>query len=136
MARHIELTPEQTREWNEWLAGRPECIRQLVAKYPPELLYRDKSTGKRVCIYSYNEDGTVSVIVSSEYNLVPMTRIVFEVDPAGLEECDFPGPDEKVGLEGNPLMDAFRNILEETIQEVRSDPVLKHQRMVNNVSRN
>lgn len=133
MAKHVEPTLSQTMEWNEWLASKPENVRQMAIKYPPELLYRMKSTGKRVCIISYAEDGTVSVVVSHLYNLVAMDRMVFGIKPdEELVECDLPGPDEKVGLTGDPL----KGIIDEMMAKVSANMPTKHQRMVFNVSRN
>lgn len=133
MAKHVEPTPAQNKEWNDWLASKPENIRQMAIKYPPELLYRMKSTGKRVCIISYAEDSTVTVVVSHLYNLVAMDRMVFGVKPdEELVECDLPGPDEKVGLTGDPL----EGIIDEIMGGIVNNQPTKHQRMVNNVSRN
>lgn len=132
MARHIEPTPEQQKEWEEWLADKDDNIRQMAAKKPPELLYRMKSTGKRVIIYAYGEDGTATVIVSSDYNLVAMNRICFGVKLDDLEECDLPGPDEKVGFLDDPL----KGIVEEMMAKITDSMPTKHQRMVHNVSAN
>lgn len=133
MAKHIELTPEQEEESRKWLEEKPQAIRDMVAKIPPDRLYRIKPDGKRVCIYAYAENGTVSVIVSGKYNLVAMDRLVFGVKPEDLEECDLPGPDEKVGLLPNPLA----QIVHEAVSEViKNDPIIKHKRMVNNISPN
>jgi hypothetical protein len=50
-----------------------------------------------VTIYSYEEDGTVTVNVSPQFNLCLFGRNVFGVPVADLEECNLPGPDEPVG---------------------------------------
>lgn len=84
--------------WDKWVQERPEGVRKLCIKYPPNLLYRYKPTGSRVLIVSYFEDGTVKVDVSGDYNCVVFEREVFGVDPADLEECDFPGEDEPLGV--------------------------------------
>jgi hypothetical protein len=81
----------------EWLEERPQVIKDMATRHPPNLLYRMKSTGHRVTLYSYSEDGTVSVIVSGRYNLLTFERKVFGVNPDDLEECDFPPSDEPVG---------------------------------------
>ena len=66
--------------FNEWLQGRPNCIIDMVKRYPPDVLYRMKSTGQRVTIIAYAEDGTVRVLVSGDYNAVIFDREVFGVN--------------------------------------------------------
>jgi len=82
--------------WSEWLAEQPPTIRALIARYPPNRLYR-MADGQRVTIVAYREDGTVTVDVSGEFNLVTFERSVFGVDPAELVECDLPDEDELIG---------------------------------------
>lgn len=73
--------------WEEWVASRPPMIQEMCRKYPPDRLYRMKSTGRLVTMYSYSEDGTVTVNVSSNHNEgLFFDRSVFGVDPADLEE--------------------------------------------------
>jgi len=47
--------------------------------------------------HSYNEDGTLSVIVSGEYNLIIFERKVFGISPNDLTECDLPSEDDVLG---------------------------------------
>jgi hypothetical protein len=93
MAKINELSPS----WFEWVATRPECVRVLCERLPPDRLYRLKSSGHRVFMYSYSEDGTVTVCVTGEYNAVTFDRQVFGIKPEDLEECELPGPDEPIG---------------------------------------
>lgn len=52
-----------------------------------------KPTGQRVTIYSYSEDGTVTVNVTGEYNLTMFDTQVFGINPDDLEPCELPdGP--------------------------------------------
>lgn len=83
--------------WLEWVASRPPVVRELCERYPPDRLYLMKHTGQRVVLYSYNEDGTVTVQVLGKFNFVTFERQVFGVDPTNLVECDLPTPDELVG---------------------------------------
>lgn len=83
--------------WEQWLSTRPDVIKQLVARLPPDRLYLLKTSNHRVTIYSYNEDGTVSVVVSGKYNRVLFERNVFGIKPEDLEECDLPPADEETG---------------------------------------
>lgn len=94
MARVVEI---DHAEFERWLAGRPAVIREMAAKRPPGVLYRMKSTGQRVTIYSYNENGTMTVEVLGRYNLVSHERRVFGIALADLEECDLPSPRDLVG---------------------------------------
>jgi hypothetical protein len=77
-----------------WIAARPPAIREMIRRWPPNLLYRLESTGHRVTIHSYFEGGTVTVSVTGTCKLVTFERNVFGVDPATLEECDLPAEGE------------------------------------------
>lgn len=94
MAKLFELD----KEWHDWVATRPQVIQDMATKLPHNLLYRIKSTGQRVCIVSYNEGGTVRVVVSGKYNLVPFETSVFGIYPEDLEECELPLPGEPLGV--------------------------------------
>lgn len=72
------------------MASRPECVRVLCEKLPPDRLYRMKSTGQRVTLHSYSENNTVTVDISGDYNLITFDRQVFGINPDDLEECDIP----------------------------------------------
>lgn len=97
MAKHIEMDEANRREFDEWLEQRPDCVKSMVATHPPDVLYRMKSTGKRVTIVAYGEDGTVLVFVSGRFNRVICDRQVCGIPLDDLEECDLPGPDEPLG---------------------------------------
>jgi hypothetical protein len=107
-------------EMRKWIKGRPQKIQEMCGRWPPNLLYRDSGSKLRVFIYSYSENGTVTVIVSGRYNFVCFERKVFGVDPEALEECEMPGVDEKVGVmftgpeEINLLNKRFRKLLNES----------------------
>jgi hypothetical protein len=97
MAEIYPMNEEKKREWEEWVATRPPMIQEMCRKFPPNKLYRLKNTGHRVSLSSYSEDGTMTVVVSGEYNLVTFARRVFGIKQEDLEECELPGPDEKLG---------------------------------------
>lgn len=80
-----------------WLSTRPEIITELVVKIPPGRLYLLKTSNHRVFPYSYSEDGTLTVVVSGEYNAVAFERRVFGIKPEDLEECDLPVAGETLG---------------------------------------
>lgn len=91
------LTAEEQKGFDEWVAGRPPVIQEMIAKHPINRLYRMASTGHRVFIIAYDEGGTVRVAVTGRFNAVMFERQVFGVDPKTLVECDLPGPGEPVG---------------------------------------
>lgn len=95
MAKFAEM---DMARFDAWFAERPDCIKALVEKLPPDRLYRMKSTGHRVTIYSYSEDGTVTVEVTGQYNFLAFERRVFGIAAADLMECDLPSADERVGV--------------------------------------
>ncbi len=49
-----------------WIWTRPKVIREMAYKYPPWVEYKIKSTGQTAILYSYSEDGTVTVDIFSE----------------------------------------------------------------------
>ena len=97
MAKAIELTPEQTREWDAWVQSRPTIIQELCRRFPPDRLYRLKSSGHRVTLHSYSEDETMTVNVTGDYNFVAFEWRVFGISPTDLEECDLPSAGEMTG---------------------------------------
>lgn len=90
MARLVEPTVEEEREWREWVASRPESVRVVAERLDPWSLYRMKSTGQRVTVHSFSEDGTVTVDITGEFNLQLFDSQVFGIDPDDLEPCDRP----------------------------------------------
>jgi hypothetical protein len=97
MARIYDPTPQQETKWQEWVSSCPDVVRTVAERFDPWTLYLLKSTGQRVTVCSFWEDGTVSVIVSGDYNLVTFEREVFGIDPNDLEPCEIPSLDEPVG---------------------------------------
>ena len=88
---------EQLAEWTQWLEGRPEAVRLVAERYPPWLYYRLTTTGQLGQILAYGEpekEGepvTVRMLLCLQGagTLAPlMTRQVFGIDPATLEETD------------------------------------------------
>jgi hypothetical protein len=97
MARFAEPTAEEEAEWAIWVASRPPIVREIATKFPPWELFRLKTTGHRVTVHSFFDDGTVSVDVRAEFNFVLHERNVFGIDPDDLEPCDLPSEGEMTG---------------------------------------
>ena len=97
MAKIIEWSEEQEKAWEDWVSTRPQIIKDLCKRFPPYNLYRLKNSGHRVTLYSYSENGTITVNVTDEYNAVMFDRQVFGIKPEDLKECDLPGTDEEIG---------------------------------------
>lgn len=92
MAEFKKWTPAQEQEWSEWVASRPKVIQDMCAVYKPNVLYELKTTGQRVYLTSMNEDGTVTVQVTPEYNphTIFADHAVFGINPSDLVETDLP----------------------------------------------
>lgn len=97
MARWMEPTPEQEAGLAEFVASRPPMVRAILERLPFFELYRLKSTGHRVTLYSVSEDGTVTVDILAKFNKILFERQVFGIDPDDLEPCELPEPDEPLG---------------------------------------
>ena len=77
--------------FSAWLAERPPVIQEMARLAQYNRWYRLKTTGQIVSLYSYNEDGTVTITVAACIeNLSAFAFNVFGVNPNELEECDGP----------------------------------------------
>ena len=61
-----EPTEERLRLWSEWVESRPPVVRDIAKRFNPWTIYRLKSSGHRVYIYSFSEDGTLTVVVDGQ----------------------------------------------------------------------
>ena len=104
-----EIYPIDQKEFNEWLAGRPKIIESVATRHPPNRLYRLRTTDHRVTVFSYSEDGTITVAITGQYNLLKFPRRVFCIDPDDLYECELPADDEPLGTTQDPD-DTFKMI--------------------------
>lgn len=102
MARFTDPTPEQVTGWNEWISTRPNQIQEIAKRFDPWSLYRMKSTGQRVTIASFFENGTISVNITGDFNATLFDSNVFGIDPDDLEPCDFPEEGEVLGTMMSP----------------------------------
>jgi hypothetical protein len=78
-----------------WVESLPEVVQPMVRSKPPHLLYNYE--GRRVTIHSYGEDGTVTVNITGEFNLISFSRQVFGIPYTELTECAGPEADETLG---------------------------------------
>ena len=93
MAKWITLTEGNKAAYAEWLESRPQIIKDMIAEHnlKQDVLYRLKTTGQLVTLYSVCEDSTVTVDISPGFNPgMFIGRLVFGIDPRHLEECDLP----------------------------------------------
>lgn len=107
MAKWFEPTPEDVKVYDEWVATRPERIRDVCKRFVPWELYRMKDTGHRVVLHSIGqvitEDGhgtgeiVLTVDVLGRFNFLAIERRVFGIDPDNLEPCDLPTEGELLG---------------------------------------
>lgn len=98
MAIWIKWTEKQKKLMADWLAARPQVIRDMVTKYDLRMdrLYELTTTGQRVTLHSLSENGTVTITVAHQFNPERMIssvqdRHVFGINPADLRECDWDG---------------------------------------------
>ena len=102
MSRVYEPTPEQEADWIEWVASRPDNVRDVAKRFDPWTLYRMEDTDQRVTVYSFEEhdDGnvTLKVDVTGFFNLVLFDRQVFGINPDDLKECDLPTASKHLGV--------------------------------------
>jgi len=78
-------------EFEEWLKDRPEIIKTMAGKLKPWFRYRLKTTGQHCNLYSYSENGTVTIEVNGHDSevldainkMIPIG--VFGINPDDLE---------------------------------------------------
>lgn len=83
---------------SEWFKTRPKVIQDLCRQFPPESEVRIIGTGQIAYIYSYFEDGTLSVIVDAKRSFEEVGRVsafgteksyrVFGLKPKALEKIE------------------------------------------------
>lgn len=111
MAVWINLTEEQKKQAAEWIAACPQVVIDMVAKYnlSVDKLYRMKETGQRVTLIALGENDTVRVGYFKDFNLMMFSiaeeREIFGVNPADLEECDYPKQSEVMFAHWHPVLE-------------------------------
>lgn len=101
MARFHEPTPEQEAVWGQWVAERPDKVREVAQRFDPWTLYQMKNTGQLVYVYSFGEEAdgsvTMTVDITGQFNLIAFDQRVFGIDPDNLKECDLPDEGQPLG---------------------------------------
>ena len=88
-------------DFTSWFESRPDIIKKLILKCPPQALMVNKETNQLMFVLSYSEDGTIKCAVSAQYNnhlynALPGDYAVFGLDPDDMKfHCWF-DEDEKV----------------------------------------
>lgn len=84
---------EREAELQEWLAGRPQVIKDLAARIKPWLWYMletdEAAELSRYRLYSYSENGTVQLVRYAVATCDPMWR-VFGISPEDMIEANSP----------------------------------------------
>lgn len=58
MAKILEFTEAEQVEWDAWVESRPDVVKDLAKRFPPNVLFRLKPGKQRVHVISYAENGT------------------------------------------------------------------------------
>lgn len=92
MAKFVEWDEGLAKQWDDWVAGRPDVVKEMCVAHPPNVLYKLKTTKQLVTLMSYFEDGTVQVFVDPKFNPTRLFtgHAVFGINPEDLEEVDLP----------------------------------------------
>lgn len=79
--------------FDAWVETRPASVQEMARRVRYNRWYLMKQTNQRCYLYSYSEDGTVTVDVAPRgdgFDIFPFGHRVFGVDPTDLEECEAP----------------------------------------------
>lgn len=115
LVRFKNPTADEQQQWLDWVASRPESIREAATRFDLWTLYRLKSTGQRVYLTSFSEPDTggkvmCRVEVTGEFNLLTHERSVFGIAIDDLEECDLPSDTEVLGSFDFPI-DVLKDLM-------------------------
>lgn len=61
------MTLEEMKQ-TDWYKTRPKVIKDLICQYPYASTVKIKPTGQIAYVYSWFEDGTLSVVINQEDN--------------------------------------------------------------------
>lgn len=82
------LDEEGEKQFQLWLADRPQVIRDMAKRMPPNTCYRQRDGNPmgHYTLYSYSEDGTVSLVHGADSFLPGV--MVFGVREDACVRCD------------------------------------------------
>lgn len=117
MANIFDPSDEIIKEWDNWVNSKSEKVKKLASQVKPWKLYKLKSSGHKVTIYSIDEpededlEPTFKVNVLAQFNFVVFERRVFGIKLEDLEETDLPEKDEMIGSLGDfKIVDIVGNV--------------------------
>ncbi len=84
----VKFEDPRERELRKWLKDRPKIIQEMALKIKPWKAYRIKATGQECSIYSFSENGTITV--NTHNCLMGGQYRVFGYKPEDLEEIAAP----------------------------------------------
>jgi len=90
-----------SEEFSFWFESRPDVIKKLILKCPPEALMINKETNQLMDILSWFEDGTIKCVVRAQLNshlcnALPDDYGVFGLNPDDMKFYCWDDEDEKV----------------------------------------
>lgn len=89
MVKIYEPDQEEIAEYEGWIESRPEPIKSIAKRFRPWILYTLRDTNQNVTIYSFSENGTVTIDVGAKYNdQLLFEKRVFNINPNDLKECE------------------------------------------------
>ena len=91
VVRGVLWTKRNRAAWEAWVAERPASVRALCRRFPPNRHYWLDPPGQVVSVLSYNEAGTLTVLVDpadNPHRLMLFARQVFGIRPEDLHELD------------------------------------------------
>ena len=119
MANVYEPSKQQRATYERWVSERPSPVRVVAERVKPWKLYKLRSSGHLVVLYSFDEhdDGTVTlkVDVTGRFNALAFERRGVGIDPDDIEECDLPGEDDLVGTPSDGIQ-PFSQLVEGVVQ--------------------
>ena len=88
-------------ELSTWFEERPDIIKELILKCPPQALMINKETNQLMFAISYSEDGTIKCGVPAQLNnhmcnALPGDYAVFGLNPDDMKFHCWDDEDEKV----------------------------------------
>lgn len=100
MARWMNPTRKDVLEVNQKLKDRPRNVRAIAKKLDFFSLYWLQPVQSHVIIYSVEDDGSITVSATREYNHLVYDVLIFGVDLEDLHTCEIPSRAREQGADG------------------------------------